>query len=431
MQHFVGRSSRNRRVSALETPNSAATKILSKVERLNEETVRIENAICQVLAIDITSRIDIPHWNNSAMDGYAALAADLEGAPPHELRIVDYIPAGSFPSKSLGTGECARVFTGAPVPDNADTVIRQEDTSGEGSETVLIDDLRDVGRNIRKRGEDVKKGELVLPAGTELGPAEIGMLASLGEFDVPVYRKPVVAIMGSGDEIADRDERSEILAGKKIGTSNTYALAALVRENGGEPLVLGVGRDDPEDLKKLLLKASQADLIITTAGVSVGEHDFLHQVLEELDTDRVFWRIQMRPGSPVVFGTVGKFGGTPWIGLPGNPVSTLVTFELFVRPTMRKMMGHRLLFRDTTQVSVKEPIQLGPKLTHFLRVKLERTERGVTAALTGGQGSGILSSMLHADGLLIIPPNQPHTPADTTMPAIVLNDHRHVENCPW
>ena len=415
----------------METPRTAAEKILAAVTSLPVERVRLTDAFGLVVAADIESPLNLPPWDNSAMDGYAVRSSDLSGDAPHELEIVEEIPAGAFPQHELGAGQCARIFTGAPVPRGAGSVVRQEDATRIDDARVRIDDTRDAGRNIRREGEDVRQGDTVLRAGTQLGAAQLGILASVAEFEPPVHRRPVVAFMGSGDEIADADERDAILQGRKIASSNSYTLMALVTEAGAEPLNLGVAKDDPDDLRQRLLAAKDADLVVTTAGISVGEHDLLHGVLQGLDIDRKFWRIRMRPGAPVGFGIIGALDGTPWIGLPGNPVSSMVTFELFVRPAIRTMLGHTLPYRDVTEVTLTEPIALGPPLRHFLRVKLSRGPAGLTARLTGAQGSGILSSMVNADALAIVAEDRPHVESGERLDAIVLNDPGHVEVCPW
>ena len=405
--------------------------ILANILPLQRERVPISQALGLVLDEDVVSPVNQPHWDNSAMDGYAVRAEDVQGTPPHEFEIIEEIPAGAFPTKQVGPSQSARIFTGAPTPSGADTVIRQEDTTRLDETHVRVDDTRDAGRNVRKKGEDVQQGDTVLRQGTPLEPAALGMLASVACFDVAVHRRPVVAILGSGDEIAGENERDAILSGQKIASSNTYTLAALIERAGAEVLNLGVARDDPDDLRARMLDAAPADLIVTTAGISVGEHDFLHQVLDELHLDKKFWRIRMRPGAPVGFGLVGDLEAIPWIGLPGNPVSTMVTFELFVRPAIRKMVGHTKVFRAVTTVVAAEPITLGPQLRHFLRVKLTGDPSRLDAHLTGPQGSGILSSMLHADALAIVSENQSEVRVGEELQAIVLDDHRHVENCPW
>lgn len=234
-----------------------------------------------------------------------------------------------------------------------------------------------------------------------------------------VYRRPRVGILGSGDEIVDLDQAEDILAGRRIASSNTHTLLALVRLAGGIPVNLGIARDSPESLREHLAPAADCDLLVTTAGISVGEHDFLRQVMEELGTEIKFWKLRMRPGAPVGFGMMGRL---PWIGLPGNPVSTMVTFELFVRPAIRALAGHARPYRRSVPVRVAEPVHLKPRLQHFLRAVVTETPDGLEARLTGPQGSGILTSMVRANALLIIPEGQFDTPAGATARAIRLDD---------
>ena len=402
----------------------AAIRILADVRRQPALRIPLDDALDGVLAENIVSRLDIPAWTNSAMDGYAARGEDVRGASeahPVRLQVVEQLPAGHFPTRAIAPGECARIFTGAPLPEGADTVIRQEDTD-LGTEMVAVLKDRDVGVNIRRTGEDVRKGTTVLTAGTELGPAQLGVLASLAVAHPLVYRRPRVAILGSGDEIVDIDQPEEILSGRKIASSNTHTLVALVRRTGGEPINLGIAGDTPESLRAHLARALDCDLLVTTAGISVGEHDFVRSVLEELGAEMRFWKLRMRPGAPVGFGLLGAM---PWIGLPGNPVSTMVTFELFVRPAIRKMMGHVLPFRRTVPVRVAEPIKLRPKLQHFLRGIVSEGPGGLEARLTGPQGSGILTSMTSANALLIVPEGQFDTPVGSTVQALILDDPVH------
>ena len=402
----------------------AARRIVDEVRRQPPLRMPLDDALDAVLAQDIVSPLDIPAWTNSAMDGYAARGEDVRGASaerPVRLRVIEHIPAGRFPSRPIAAGECARIFTGAPLPEGADTVVRQEDTDG-GGDTVVITRDRDVGVNIRRAGEDIRRGSTVLAEGTELGPAQLGVLASLAVAHPLVYRRPQVAILGSGDEIVDVDQPEEILSGRKTASSNTHTLKALVRRTGAEPVNLGIARDTPESMRTHLEAAADSDLLVTTAGISVGEHDYLRAVLEELGAEQRFWKLRMRPGAPVGFGLLR---GIPWIGLPGNPVSTMVTFELFVRPAIRKMSGHALPFRRTVPVRLAEPISLKPRLQHFLRAVVTEGANGPEARLTGPQGSGILTSMATANALLIIPEGQFETPAGATVPALRLDDPVH------
>jgi molybdopterin molybdotransferase len=259
----------------------------------------------------------------------------------------------------------------------------------------------------------------VLRAGVALGPAELGVLASIAHDQPLVHRPPRVAFMGSGDEIVDLDRKAEILAGKKIATSNSYTLDALIRRAGAEPINLGIASDTKESLRDHLRGAAGADLLVTTAGVSVGEHDLMRDVLQEMGGELKMWRVAMRPGAPLGFGSLH---GKPWIGLPGNPVSTMVTFELFVRPAIRRLQGQTLPFRRTVPVAVDEPITLGPKLRHYLRAVVHDGK----ARLTGPQGSGILTSMVRANALLIVPADTPAVAAGATLNALLLDDPQHV-----
>lgn len=404
----------------------AALRILQDVRRQPALRIPLDDALDSILAEAVVSPLDIPAWTNSAMDGYAARGEDVRGASPGRpvrLRVVEHLPAGRFPTRTIGPGECARIFTGAPLPQGSDSVIRQED-SDEGAETVTITNDRDVGVNLRQAGEDITRGSTVLSAGTQLGPAHLGVLASIAVAHPLVFRRPRVAILGSGDEIVDVDQPEVILSGRKIASSNTHTLVALVRQAGGEPVNLGIAADTPEDLRVHLARALDCDLLVTTAGISVGEHDYVKAVLEQLGAELRFWKLRMRPGAPVGFGVLE---GIPWIGLPGNPVSTMVTFELFVRPAIRKMMGHERWFRRPVSAGAAETIKVKPKLQHFLRAVVTETPGGLEARLTGPQGSGILTSMIKANALLVLPEGQFDTPAGTVVQAIRLDDPAHQE----
>jgi molybdopterin molybdotransferase len=404
----------------------AARLVLSEITRQPSLRIPLDDALGSVLAEDVVSPLDIPAWANSAMDGYAARASDVRGAAaerPVRLKVIERVPAGRFPTRTIGPGECARVFTGAPVPDGVDSVIRQEDTDG-GEDVVSIASDRDAGTNIRLAGEDIGKGAMVLREGTVLEAAQLGVLASMAVAHPLVYRRPRVALLASGDEIADVDQPEEILSGRKVASSNTHTMIALVRRAGGEPDYLGIARDTPESLREHLAKALDSDLLVTTAGVSVGEHDFVRTVLEEMGARQRFWRLRIRPGAPVGFGLVGP---TPWVGLPGNPVSTMVTFELFVRPAIRKMSGHTLPYRMSVPVRLTEPVSVKPRLQHFLRAIVTPGPEGLEARLTGPQGSGILMSMARANALLVLPEGQFETPAGATVQAIRLDETAHQE----
>jgi molybdopterin molybdotransferase len=412
----------------MTTPGEAARIILDNVRRQPPLRVPLDDAYGAVLAESIVSPMNLPAWANSAMDGYAVRGTDVRGATaaaPRTLRIIDYIPAGSFPTHPLMPGTCARIFTGAPVPEGCDSVIRQEDTeAGDGTVRVLQD--RDLGSNIRQAGEDITAGSTVIEAGAEIGAAALGVLASLAVATPLIYRRPRVAILAGGDEIVDIDQPDQILSGRKIASSNSHTLMALVREAGGVPVMLGIARDTPESVRALLQPALECDLLLTSAGVSVGEHDHLRTVLDAMGVDLKFWRIRMRPGAPVAFGLLETL---PWLGLPGNPVSTMVTFELFARPAIRKLCGQFLPFRHATTVELTDKARVTPTLQHFLRIQLEPGTR--RARLTGAQGSGILTSMLRADGLLVVPEGQGDLPAGASFDALLLKDPTHQALPPW
>ncbi|MFQ5703548.1 MAG: gephyrin-like molybdotransferase Glp [Gemmatimonadales bacterium] len=410
------------------TPREAANIIIDSVRPLPGTTVTLTGALDRVLARDIHSAIDVPHWDNSAMDGYAVRSEDILGRCPVALNIIERVPAGASPEKILQPGECARIFTGAPVPAGADGVVRQEHTTPLDDGRVRVDEDTDARGNVRRKGEDIPKGSLVFSRGTQLGPAHLGVLASVAETEICVHRAPVVAILASGDEIVDPTERDSILQGKKIASSNTYTLTSMVRRAGGEVLQLGIAPDDPAELRRYVSSATEADFLITTGGVSVGEHDYLRSVLEDMGADIQFWRIRMRPGAPVGFGLLHQL---PWLGLPGNPVSAMVGFELFARPAIRRMLGHDRLFRRAVTVTTEEPIHLTAPLRHFLRIAVHERHGKYYASLTGAQGSGILSSMARADALMIVPEDRVDVDPGSALSAILLEEPRHVSTVPF
>ena len=413
-----------KRLSAAE----AARAILAEVEPLPAHSAPLSEALGQVLARKVISPLDIPPWDNSAMDGYALRSGDLRKDGETVLDVVEEIAAGAFPLRTIGKGQCARIFTGAPVPEGADCVIRQEDTAVLKDGRVRITGSRDAGRNVRRRGEDIERGAVVFEPGTELSPSRIGVLASMAMAHVEVHRRPTVAILSTGDEIADLDEREAILTGRKIASSNSYAMRAALEQAGGVLLDLGIARDDPDDLERRLDRATDADLLVTSGGMSVGEHDHLRKMLESRGGDMKFWRLRMRPGAPVGFGLLG---GVPWIGLPGNPVSTMVTFELFVRPAIRRLLGHTKPFRRAVSVRVEETLKTPAPLMHFLRAQVSETSGALSARLTGPQGSGMLSSMARADALLIVPEDVDEVAPGETLQAILLGESVHVEEAPY
>jgi molybdopterin molybdotransferase len=406
----------------LLTVPEAVAEITRDIQPRDIERVGLLDALGRVLAADAVARYTLPQWDNSAMDGYALRAADIEGATaekPVVLPVLETVAAGAFASRALSPGETMRIMTGAPIPAGADTVVRVEDTDA-GIERVAIRNTRDARKNIRPRGEDFREGSTVIAAGTPLAAAQLGVLASLGYADVEVRRRPVVAIAGSGDELVDIDQFDQVIAGKKIVASNRYTLDALVRQAGGIPKHLGNAADTPESLRAVLEQSRGADLLITSAGASVGEYDYTRQVLESLGAELRFWRVRMRPGAPLGFGTLQ---GMPWIGLPGNPVSAMVTFELFARPVIRRMLGHARLFRRAVPAILEEPVTIGARLTHFLRaVTSVRHDGTLGVRLTGPQGSGILTSMSQANALLVVPEDRPRVEAGERLNVLPLSE---------
>jgi molybdopterin molybdotransferase len=404
--------------------HEAANRISGSVRALPTVRVSLSDALGCVLAEDVYSPITLPHWDNSAMDGYAVHGDDVLGAlETHAvmLPVVGTIPAGGFAERALTRGEAMRIMTGAPLPTGADTVVRVEDTDGGLARVRILKD-RDVRKNVRKAGEDVHRGQVAIPAGTPIGAAQIGVLASIGAGEVPVHRRPRVAILGSGDELVDLDEFDQVLSGKRIVSSNKYTIEALVKLAGGVPISLGHAPDSLAAVRDLMLRAvaEQPDLIVTSAGVSVGEHDHTRTAVEELGTALDFWRVRMRPGAPVGFGQVR---GIPWIGLPGNPVSVMVTFELFVRPTIRRLLGLTRVHRRPVTVTLEEPVSIGAKLTHFYRaIVAPRADGTLGARLTGPQGSGILTSMSLANALLVVPEDRTTVAAGEQLSALLLGE---------
>lgn len=380
----------------------------------------VRDALDRVLGEDVASPLALPPWDNSSMDGYAVRAADLRGATaanPVALPVAGTVAAGAVESQLLGVGQAIRIMTGAPIPAGADSVVRVEDTDG-GTVTVRIRSDRDAGRNVRPRGEDVTKGAIVATRGTRIGPALVGLLASIGRDAVQVFRRPRVAVLASGDELVDLDRFDEVLAGRKIVSSNSYTLQAALRRDGTEPMLLGIARDDPDEMAQRL-RSCDADMLLTIGGVSVGAHDHTRSVVSALGARMEFWRASIRPGAPIGFGMLGAM---PWLGLPGNPVSALVTYELFARPALRKLQGYRLVHRQPVPVTVEEPITISAPLTHFLRAIVRVTPAGYVASLTGPQGSGILSSMAAANALLIVPPETPRIDAGRVAMALLLDE---------
>lgn len=402
----------------------ALENILSDVKILRPETVPLIDSLDRLIAEDITSPVDLPPFDNSAMDGYAIHQEDSRDASlndPNPLTVAMDILAGSAPQVALARGEAARIMTGAPVPPGATAVIAVEDTDddwqrGEQSSPPAVVNIHrqvDFGENIRLAGENIAQGAKVMSAGTLIRPAELGMLAGIGCSRVSVIRKPKVVILSSGDELIDVYQPLEP---GKIRDTNSYTLAGLIRQAGGLPLRLPIAQDSLESIRALYRRALEIDpdMIISTAGVSVGAADLVRIVMDELG-DIDFWRINMRPGKPLAF---GKMQGVPFFGLPGNPVSTMVTFEVLVRPALAKIAGRD--FKQTTVKATLDSDMRSDGRRSYNRVTLSREGHKVIATSTGIQSSGALMSMVLADGLAIIPEGTTRLPAGSEVNVILL-----------
>ncbi|UCG38911.1 MAG: molybdopterin molybdotransferase MoeA [bacterium] len=374
--------------------------ILQNVEVLGTEVVALDDCLFRVLAEPVLARRDVPPHDNSAMDGFALTAAATEGASdqaPVSLPVVRTIRAGEMAGSRVGEGEAVRIMTGAPVPEGIDAVVPVEDTYVEAENLFLTRPVKP-GANIRRAGEDIGRSEVVLPAGRPLRPADIGLIASQGIAQLKVYRKPEVAILATGVEVVSL---GEVPHEAQIYSSNSHSLGALVRECGALSRQLGIARDDPDHLSAMIEEGLQSDVLVTTGGISMGDYDYLKDVFGKVGVEVLFWKVAQKPGKPMTFGVRH---GRPVFALPGNPVSTSLSFELYVRPALRKMMGHTRLFRPTVRAILEEDVKKKRGRRNFIRGVVERKADGILYAhTTGEQGSGILRSMSSANGIIILP----------------------------
>lgn len=408
------------------TVEEALATILATVPVLPAEKVVLLEALDRVLAEDIVAADSLPPFANSAMDGYALRAADVAGASAGEavaLRVLADVAAGSVPDVTLVAGTAARIMTGAPMPAGADAVVPVEDTSEpwRDSQRPLPEIVRifravEPGAYVRPQGQDIEAGQTVLLAGHHLRPQEIGVLAGLGINRLAVVRRPRVAILATGDELIDV---SEPLQPGKIRNSNSYAQVAQTLAMGAVPVQLGVARDSEDDVRYRLQQglAAGVDLFISSAGVSVGAYDVVKAVLEK-EGNVGFWRVRMRPGKPLAY---GRYGGVPYLGLPGNPVSAMVSFERFARPLIRKMAGHRRLSRPEVQITLLEPIQSEGRESYIRAIVTRGREGDYEAKTTGDQGSNIMTSMVKANALLIVPEGIKQVAAGDRLRALMLD----------
>jgi molybdopterin molybdotransferase len=376
--------------------NEAQRLVLHHAVQLGTEHINLLQALGRVLANDIRSNRDHPPCDISAMDGYAVRAADLRVVPA-QLFVVADIKAGDLPTLKVEAGQCARIMTGAPIPQGADTVIRVEDTQAIATDKVQINVSANAGKDIRCRAENLRTNEVILTAGTEINPGALGILAMVKSAEVQVRCRPSIAILSSGDELEGLHDAFDM---NKIPDANSYALMAQVQALGIVPTLLGIARDDPNDLREKLEQGLQYDVLLVSGGTSVGVHDFVRPTLAQLGVQMHFWRVQMRPGQPVAFGTTKQ---CKVFCLPGNPVSSMVCFEQLVTPALRNMMGYARIFRRILPVRLAQAVAHRPGHVEFVRVVLSRDASGYFATPTGSQSSGVLLSMARADALLIVP----------------------------
>jgi len=389
--------------------------VLENVPRLREESLPLADAQGLALARDLMARFDSPPFDNAAVDGYAVRSADAEAG--RTFAVVDEAPAGRPAAKSVGAGEAIKIFTGGVIPTRADAVVMVENTSGWGEEFELRK-AASPGQNIRGRGGDVREGEVILRAGIEIGAPEIALAATQGYGELPVYRRPKVVVLSTGTELVTPGERD--LSPGEIYDSNSFATVAQAREAGAEARRMQAASDDADTLRDALREALEsADVVVTSGGVSVGEKDLVKSTLLELGVDQVFWGVKFKPGKPLFF---GKRDNVRFFGLPGNPVSAMVCFELFVRPALMRMMGREDRRRPHISVYFDEDVSNSFGRMHAMRVTLERTERGWRAESVGAQGSGLVSSLTKADALALIGPESEGIRAGESVEAIVLRD---------
>ena len=418
----------------------ALQKILNEVNALEEETVPIMEALGQVLAEDVQSDINVPPLDNSAMDGYAVRSEDTRGASeqtPKILKVIDTVMAGAISGKEVQSGAAVRIMTGAPVPRGADSIIQFEDTDDEKNKgaaasrpvtQVSLFAETKPSQNVRRAGEDVARGKTMLRKGTVIRPAEIGLMASIGYSKCKVIRRPIVAVLSTGNELVDV---SQPLPEGKIYDSNAYSIASLVKRYGCIPKVLGISRDDEKELAGKLKEAQDADILLTTGGVSMGDYDMVKDILAR-DGEMVFWKVRVKPGKPLAFGKIkgkdknGKAKSIPHLGLPGNATSCMVSFEIFVRPALLKMMGKKNLIKPSVEAIMEDSVKNDAGRRIYDRVIIQKRDGHYYARLTGPQGSGILTSMSLANGLVVIPEDKGKVNKGDTVQVLMLDWNEEV-----
>ena len=398
----------------------AQEKVLSCPVKHKIKKVPLLDSLGLALAENMMSEDFIPAYDNSAMDGFAVKAVDIVGADknyPIKLKLLkEDLPAGKNPENKLESGYCVQIMTGAPIPEGSDCVVMKEDAIKEGKDVLIFRECRQ-GENVRYKGEDIKKGDIAIKKGKKIFPGDIGVMASIGRSEVLVNFPPTVGILATGSELVEIHEKLEI---GKVRDSNSYSLSAQIKESGACSKRYGIVRDDKEILKKKIRETiSDCDILLLTGGVSVGDYDFVKEILGELDAEFIFWRVNQRPGKPMAFLTYkDKF----IFALPGNPVSVMVCFELYVRLLIKKIMGDKKLFRDTITARASSDFKHREGRTDFIRVKLEKVEDETYFKSTGMQGSGILMSMSEADGLAVFPEEIGNIEKNTEIEVYLLKD---------
>ncbi len=415
----------------------ASSRVLAAARPLPSQRVPLIDALGRALAEDLSSTVTLPPWDNSAMDGYAVRGADVTTASeetPVTLRVVGRIRAGEPSRERVGPGEAVRIMTGAPIPAGADSVIRVEDTdAGPTPGSVRVRQSRDRGRHIRPAGQDMRPGERMLSRGDAIGPGTVGVIAALGAADVAVSRRPLVAILTTGDELRGPDRYDEVRSGHGVPESNGPMLAAAVAAAGGVPLLLDVGSDDAPSLERCIRSGADADVLVTVGGASMGEADLVKRVLDDVGFNLDFWRVRMRPGSPFSFGHLpGERLPQPVFGLPGNPASAFVTFEVLVRPFLLKMAGHKNVHRRLLRCTAGSDLQGADGLTVFARVIVSRDGNGLLAVPTGAQSSGLVRGLATARGLAVVRGDAPSILLGTEIDVLLLDDVPGSETAsPW
>ena len=387
--------------------------VIDATPRLGTERVSLAGALGRVAAEAVQSVRAVPNAANSAMDGYALRHTDA-ARPGARLRVVGVVPAGTVRTEPVVAGTAVKIFTGSAVPPGADAVVKVEDTEEQGG-VVTVAIAVPLGNNIRNAGEDVAPGQEVLAPGAVIGPADVGVLASVGRATVVVHRRPRVTILSTGSELVEVDEP---IGPGQVVNSNAYALAAAVREAGGEPIVLPIVRDDPAAVRAGLAQAMLGDVVLSSGGVSVGDFDFVKEALDEARVERLFWKVAQKPGKPLTFGRLGE---RLFFGLPGNPVSALVCFYVYVRPALRKLAGHARLHLPVVEARLAVATRKAAELTEFVRVRLSDGPDGLVATPASSQSSGVLTGLGAGAALLVGPAAERQLAAGQRYPVILVD----------